>query len=47
MEGRPPEDQEEAQVITLDTSVLKMPDVAKDTKIVNSLVRDALDRGGR
>ena len=34
-------------MITLDTSVLKMPDVARDTKIVNSLVRDALDRGGR
>ena len=34
-------------MITLDTSVLKMPDVARDTKIVNSLVKDALDRGGR
>ena len=34
-------------MITLDTSVLKMPDVAKDTRIVSGLVKDALNRGGK
>lgn len=34
-------------MITLDTSVLKMPDVTRDTKIVSGLVNDALDRGGK
>ena len=34
-------------MITLDTSVLRMPDVTRDTKIVSALVKDALNRGGK